>query len=102
MLNASQLVPVSVLWRPQNLLKLWVYLKVTKPNIKMPGKVEHILKYGNNFVNLTARTWKRASLFEPSFFGGILLDGKSSGRDLKTVVTCSTGFMKKAQHTMVQ
>lgn len=59
------------------------------------------MKCFSKSVNLTARTWKRASLLEPSFFGGIVLDGKSSGRALKTAVICSTGLMKKAQNKVV-
>ena len=39
---------------------------------------------------LTVKTWKTASLLAPSFFGGIVLDGKSSGRVLNTAAACST------------
>ena len=59
------------------------------------------MKYCSKSVNLTIRTWKRASLLKPSFLGGMVLDGKSRGRALNTAVTCSTGLMKKAQYKVV-
>lgn len=83
--NAPQLVPIKLgtLHYGEHFPfgpfeKLKVDVKVTKPYVKcMPEKLEHVKCFSKS-VNPTARTWKRISLLEARFFGGIVLDGKSS------------------------
>lgn len=53
-----------------------------------------LTQYFIESLKLTVKTWKRASLMEPCFFGAVEPDGKSSGRAVKTAMACSTSYGK--------